>query len=139
MSSLFIDKNEEFNVNFVVATHKEEKTIWCDKDEESLRKIITDPSQYDFKSYKASFRKPNFGDTINLYGSVFSTDINGKVAFNPLDIRYKKIVALLKDWNLTDDIGEKVPPTKQNIMRLHPMIAHFIGTQVETQTGSILT
>ncbi|MCD6435528.1 MAG: hypothetical protein J7L15_04000 [Clostridiales bacterium] len=137
MQDLFIKENEEFTVDFVVATDKE-GTIWCDITEESLKEMVIEGKEYDFQKYKVVFKKPSFGDTISLYDSIFKTD-GQSIEFNPLEARYRKIVLLLKSWDLKDSEGNEVPAKESNVMSLHPIIASIIGTQVDFITGGLLT
>ena len=137
MQDLFIKEDEEFVIDFVVAVDKE-GTMWCDITEESLREILLENKDYEISKYKAVFKKPSFGDTINLYDDVFSTD-GESIEFNPLGARFRKIVLLIKSWTLTDADGNAVEPNEDSIMRLHPIIASIIGAQVDFVTGGLLS
>ena len=86
------------------------------------------------QDYKAVFKKPSFGDSLELYNSIFSVNDETGVNFNPLLARYNKIVALIKSWNLK---GEIEKPTIEEIRSLHPIIATAIGIQIDAETGSI--
>ena len=50
-------------------------------------------------------------------------------------MRYRKIAALIKSWNLT---GEFETPTEEQIQKLHPVIANAIGIQLDLETGGLL-
>lgn len=144
MQNLFINPDDKFVVEFIVATD-EDGTVFCDvnKDSviESLINIGKKIEKCEIESYKAIFKKPSFGDTMQLYDSIFSvgTDgsgINTSVKFNPVLARYNKIVALIKSWNLK---GKDEKPTEEEIRRLHPVIANAIGVQIDLETGGILS
>ena len=137
MQDLFVKNDEEFTVDFVVATDKD-GTIWCDITEESLREMVIEGKEYEYQKYKVVFRKPSFGDTISLYDSIFRTD-GQSIEFNPLEARYRKIALLIKSWDLKDSEGNLVPTDESNIMDLHPIIASIIGTQVDFITGGLLS
>ena len=138
MQNLFVNENDEFVVKFSVATDKE-GTIFCDLNKETLMEglkvIKADVSEFEIRDYSAIFKKPSFGDTMTLYDSVFTTSDGTNVNFNPLTARYRKIVLLIKEWDLT---GEKTKPTEEDVEKLHPVIANALGIQVDLETGGLL-
>jgi hypothetical protein len=137
MQNLFVKEDDEFEVRFTVAIDKD-GTIFCDLNEESLRESVeglADLKECEVKSYKAVFKKPSFGDTVELYQSVFDTTEMGNMTFNPILARYKKISELIKSWDLT---GEEKKPTPQEIKKLHPVVANAIGIQVDLETGGLM-
>lgn len=136
MQNLFVNDDEEFVVYITVATDKD-GTIFCDINEESLRdsmKGLSNIDECEFKTYKSVFKKPSFGDTVQLYDTVFSTS-DGSISFNPVQARYRKISALIKSWDL---MGKDEKPTNEQIMKLHPVIANAIGIQLDVETGGLL-
>jgi len=133
MQNLFIQENEEFTIGFTVATDKK-GTIFCDLNRESLEESIQGVKDMEIQDYKAVFKKPSFGTSLELYNSIFSVNDETGVNFNPLLARYNKIVALIKIWNLKG-VDEK--PTVEDIRSLHPIIATVIGIQIDAETGSI--
>lgn len=138
MQNLFVDSNEEFVVKFTVATDKH-GTIFCDLNEDMITKGLEDikakPEDFEIKNYSATFRKPSFGDTTELYDSVFTTVDGASVNFNPITARLRKIIFLIKEWDLT---GEKTKPTAEEIEKLHPVIANAIGIQLDLEVGGLL-
>jgi len=133
MQNLFIQENEEFTIRFTVATD-DKGTIFCDLNKESLVESIEGTDKMDICDYKAVFKKPSFGDSLDLYNSIFSVNENSGVNFNPLLARYNKIVALIKIWNLK---GEDEKPTEEDVRSLHPIIATVIGIQMDAEIGGI--
>jgi hypothetical protein len=133
MQNLFIQENEEFTIGFTVAIDKK-GTIFCDLNRESLNESIQGAEGMEVQDYKATFKKPSFGDSLELYDSIFSVNDETGVNFNPLLARYNKIVALIKSWNLK---GEDEKPTVEDIKALHPIIATAIGIQIDAETGSV--
>ena len=138
MQNLFVTPNDEFEVNFCVATNSKNQ-LFCDINEEQIKMLLGDPTEYEIKSYKAIFKRPSFKDTIELYDSVFSTNDGANIAFNPLSARYKKIVVLIKSWDLKDGEGKEIEPNETNIQLLSPNIANVIAIQVDMETGGILS
>jgi len=139
MQNLFVKEDDEFVVKFTVATDKD-GTIFCDLKKgsliESLQNMGYDTGAFEVADYQAVFRKPSFGDTMGLYDSIFSVTDEMSVNFNPVLARYKKITALIKNWNLK---GTDEKPTEAEIQQLHPVIANAIGIQIDLETGGILS
>ena len=132
MQNLFVQENEEFTIGFTVATD-EKGTMFCDINKESLIESIQGTEKMEIKDYKATFKKPSFGNSLELYDEIFSLEGNS-INFNPLLARYNKISVLIKSWNLK---GKDEKPTQEEIRSLHPIIATVIGIQVDLETGNI--
>ena len=136
MQNLFIKPEDEIIVDFYVANDSDD-TLFCDIEKDTLEKSLKDMgrdlSDFNIESYRAVFKKPSFGDSTQLYNQIFSLNDNG-LAFNPVLARYNKIIALIKNWNLT---GEEKKPTEEEIRNLHPVIANTIGIMLDLSTGGI--
>ena len=133
MSCLFIKEDEVFTVNFVVAYNEKDGTMFCDTDEDILKEILGENSDnFSFEKHSAVFRKPSFGKTIDLYDSIFSTD-GRNIGFNPIAVRYRKILLLIKSWTLTES-----KPTEEDIQSLNPIVATVLGIQLDLETGNLL-
>lgn len=139
MQNLFINPDEEFTIKFSVAMDKDD-TIFCDLERKSLLSSLEamgrDIKDFTIEDYCATFKKPSFGDTMELYDSIFSVNEFSGVNFNPVMARYNKIVALIKSWDLN---GESNKPSEEEIRQLHPVIANAIGIQIDLETGGILS
>jgi len=134
MQNLFVNENDEFIIRFTVATD-DKGTVFCDTNRESLIESFKDKvKELEIKDYEAVFRKPSFGDSIELYDSIFSLTKGTNLSFNPVLIRSNKIIALIKSWNLQ---GEKNKPTEEDIRKLHPTVATVIGVLIDAETGAI--
>jgi len=138
MQNLFIKENEEFKVVFWVATDKEDGTIYCDVTEENIKEVVRTDREYEYKNYTVVFRRPSFGDTIELYDKIISVGMDSTVQFNPLLARYKKISLLIKSWNLKDSEGNDIEPNDENISKLHPIISSAIGIGIDVETAFLL-
>lgn len=135
--NLFVGKDDVFVVEIVVATKGD--ILYCDMKEnkEALMENIKDIDKTEgfvVKEYKVVFRRPSFSDTISLYDSVVKTTEDG-LQINPIVARYQKMISLIKEWNLT---GEVKKPTKEEIQKLHPMVAGMIGLRLDVETGGLL-
>lgn len=138
MQNLFVEENEIIEIKFTVATNDSVGAIFCGSDREKLISDLKDIKakleDYEIEDYIANFKKPNFGMATALYDSVFKVEGQG-VSFNPITARYRKIILLIKDWNLT---GEFKKPTEDEIKKLNPMIASEIGIKLDVEIGDIL-
>ena len=134
MQNLFVNEKDEFTVRFTVATD-EKGTIFCDLNKKSLIESFEEKiKEMEIKDYEVVFRKPSFGDSVELYDSIFSLKNGADLNFNPVLARYNKIIALVKSWNLQGDMSE---PTEEEIRKLHPTIATVIGIQLDAEVGGI--
>jgi hypothetical protein len=134
MSNLFIKEDDIFTVEIFVANDEKNGTIFCDIDEVLLKEILgNEKEKYSFKKYEVKFKKPSFGDTIELYDSIFSTQDGKNIGFNPIAIRYRKILLLIDSWTLTSS-----KPTEEDIKSLNPIIANVLGIQLDLETGNLL-
>lgn len=137
MQSLFIDKDEEFVVNFSVAVDKE-GVIFCDLDSQSLldslKSLNKNIDDFTIEEYHATFKKPSFGDSMSIYSQLFKVTDRDGISFNPVMARYNKIVSLIKSWNLK---GKEEKPTEEEIRQLHPIIASAISISLDFHTGGI--
>jgi hypothetical protein len=133
MQDLFVKESDEFVVKIVVATDKQ-GTIFCDLNKESLIESFGNMiKDMEIKEYEASFKRPSFGDSVGLYGSIFKVTDND-VNFNPVQARFNKISALIKKWNLK---GQDEKPTTEDIRSLHPTIATAFGIVIDKETGGL--
>ena len=132
MQDLFIKADDEFITELTVAVDKN-GVIFCDISKESLEQSIDGTEDMDIQSYKVVFKKPSFGDNLELYGEIFTAFEDASVNFNPLRIRHNKMVALIKSWNLKG-VDEK--PTEKDIKALSPIISTAIGIQMDAVLGN---
>ncbi len=136
MQNLFIQENEEFTVEFTVATD-EKGTVYCDLNKEFMKETlqdVKDMGNIEMQDYKAVFKRPSFGETTSLYEKIFSINSDG-MSFNPILTRQKFIVALIKSWNLK---GKDEKPTEEEIKSLNPIIATVISIQLDAEVGKLI-
>jgi hypothetical protein len=134
MQNLFVKEEDEFKIKFTVAVD-EKGVVFCDMNKESLIESFGDRvSNLEIKDYNATFKKPSFGDSVELHESIFSLTNGVDVNFNPIMVRYNKISALIKSWDLK---GQDEKPSENDIKKLHPTIATVIGICVDAEVGGI--
>lgn len=137
MKNLFITEDDIFEVKIYVA-EDEEGLIYCDITEEGVN-ILLEDKDLSIEEYKVVFRKPSFGDLKTLTDILTApreTEMGITYDMNPIATRIQTISFFIKDWNLVDSKGEKVPTTEENIMKLNPIIAAAIGIQLDFNLSS---
>jgi len=136
MQNLFISPDDEFVINFCVAIDKN-NVIYCDLERKSLVTSLENMDKkvedFSIEEYHATFKKPSFGDVSKLYDEIFMS-ADGESIPNPMIVRYNKIAALIKSWDLK---GTKEKPEREEIMALHPVIAMAIGLMLDLETDGI--
>ena len=134
MQNLFVKKDDEFTAEFTVATN-DKGAIFCDINKDSLLESIGEEEGMEIKDYKAVFKKPSFGSTMDMFNDMFSiTNGSSNINLNPLLDRYNKITALIKRWDLTENEGK---PSEEDIKSLHPIIATVIGILIDAEIGTM--
>ena len=133
MQNLFLTEEDVFEIKIFVA-EDEEGTLYCDLDAEGV-KFLLGERESDIAEYTVKFKKPSFGDMMALTDMLFvARDMgDGNMSFdiNPIAAKIKTISFLIRDWDFTDDKGNTIPPTEENILNLNPLIATSISVQLE--------
>ena len=135
MRSLLITPEDEITINFVIAVTKKGGIV-VDENEEILKQTYGEAlDETSFEKHQAVFRFPSFGDMVSIAGRVSTTDGIG-VEFSPLALRLTRMATLLKNWSLQDN-GEPIPPTRESLVQLSPVVANLIGMQLDIQIGGM--
>jgi len=133
MQNLFITEEDVLEVKICVAEN--DGTLYCDIDEKGV-KFLLDGIEADIQEYTTIFRKPSFGDLLELTDILLSPrDMgDGQLNYeaNPIAVRLKMMGFLIKDWSFTKEDGSKIPATEENIKNLNPLIAAAIGIQLDS-------
>lgn len=133
MQNLFITEDDVFEVKIFVA-EDDEGMIYCDLNKEGVELLIQG-KEYGINEYSITFKKPSFGDMIELTkillsARMFNSDVTD-YDVNPIESKLKTMSCLIKDWNFTDGNGGNIPATEENIRKLNPTIATAISLQLE--------
>ena len=131
MSGIFIDPEETVSFNIFVGVDENEK-IYVNDDNKKLiaenKEVIKDQ----VVSFGFVFRKPSYKDNIDMMKKSGAVTTNGEtVEFDASALRYERLVTLIKSWTLTDREDKELPPTRENIDRLHPTFAAAILDKLE--------
>ena len=137
---IFVQPEEEFAVNVFVCA-SDDGALFCDTSLEGLQKIVQDKENMDVEEIHLTFKKPSFGDAIELHKSIFSLsgESEGQIDFNPIAIRFKKFKTLIKTWDIKDEEGNVIPISDKTIKSLSPTIASVIGLRIDLETGGLLS
>lgn len=125
--SIFINQSETINVKFFIALGNDGHTIYADKDKEVIIKE-KNVNQNTIKEHQAIFYRPSYKNEVDILAGAMNTsgEADGSIRLNFAAISYKRFITLLKEWTLTDDNGQPIPATKENVDRLHPAVARSI-------------
>lgn len=135
MKGLFITADDEIVIKVAVAQTKD-GTVVSEANVEDLKTVFGDDLTEDsVEEHEVTFRRPNFADTVNMAKDVFNSSDGQNIAFNPWNVRYKRIVTLLKAWSFKDANGKGVPAIPTAVSDLHPSIANTLGVLLDAEIG----
>jgi len=136
MKNLFVNNEDEIKVHLFVGSTKS-GILMADTD----LSILKDTVNFDEESveeYDIIFRMPTFKDSVDLTADMFNYSGQDQgLDFNPLAVRYGKIVKLIKSWTFKNSDGEVLPCTEENISHLNPAIANAIGLALDVQVPTL--
>jgi len=125
MSKLFVTENDEVVIDLYVSENSSGNTIAWTKDEDRPENVEQ------VEKYSATFRQPNYKDTVELLDIATRTDVNGDFAVNLGSIRMHRIVMLIKTWDFVDENGATVEPTIDFVISLNPIVAMALADGLE--------
>ena len=94
MINLFVNPDDEIVINFAVASDKEGK-IYADVNKVDLEEMLKDVD-CKVEEYTVIFKRPSFGDAVDMVGEIYQTNSQGGININPLADKYQKLVKLVK-------------------------------------------
>ncbi len=131
---LLVNSLDEVKIEFVLA-ELITGVLVADLNRESVKKTFKDEVvDSSIEEHWAIFRRPNFGDTIDINGKMKSSD-GVNLEFNPIAARFQRMSKLLKSWSLKQD-GKEIPATPASILQLDPFIANIVGMQLDAALNS---
>jgi len=126
-NSLFISEDETVEVKLNIAVNDGKLTCWSDDE-------VPDGID-DFDTYSAKFRYPNYRDTTRLMDAALQVGSNGEFAMSVSEVRYRRIVQLLVEWDFKDSAGKVMPATEASVDALNPQVALALADGLETALG----
>jgi len=126
-SNLFISEDETVEVKINIAADDGKLTCWSDDE-------VPDGIK-DFETYSAKFRRPNYRDTTRLMDAALQVGSNGEFAMSVSEVRYRRIVQLLVEWDFKDSAGKVMPATEASVNTLNPQVALALADGLETALG----
>lgn len=129
MTNLFLTEEDVFEVKLFVA-EGEKGNICCDLNAAGV-KFLLGKDDIEVEEYTVVFREPSFGDIVKLTNILLHSVTDDSGGVNPIEVRLKTMGFLIKDWDLTDNSGNKIKPTEDNLRKLNPTIATAISLQVD--------
>ncbi|MHA1676157.1 MAG: hypothetical protein ACTSU6_03165 [Candidatus Njordarchaeales archaeon] len=133
MQSLFITEEDVFDIKIFVAEDKN-GVIYCDLVKSGVEFLLGE-KQLEIECYTITFKKPSFGDMIQLTEILLSSRVYDSEVINyqvnPIDARLKTMSCLIKKWDFMDGSGNTIEPTEENLRKLNPTVATAISLQLE--------
>jgi len=124
MKGLFIEDNDVVVVE-VFVTNVDDK-LFANHDKEKLISDIGDKKDVvddDIDSLKFTFKVPNYKDEVSIVDGAIRSDSDDNLEIDAAAVRYERFVTLLRDWDITDAKDKKVPPNRENINKINPVLA----------------
>ena len=134
MSGIFIEPNEEIEINIFVAI-SEKGEVFSDTDLKLVEEDF-EGNKEDIVTYTVKFRKPDYKAEVEIYSDILKSNQDGEsntespLSLDLAGVTYKRFVTLIKSWTFKDDEGKAIPPTQENIDKLHPSIARAITSEL---------
>jgi len=126
-SNLFISEDETVEVKINIAANDGKLTCWSEDE-------VPDGVE-GFETYSAKFRRPNYRDTTRLMDAALQVGSNGEFAMSVSEVRYRRIVQLLVEWDFKDSAGKVMPATEASVNTLNPQVALVLADGLETALG----
>lgn len=134
MNILILD-NEEIVISFCLYVLKDGSFAMAETKEKLKEIYASENIDFDkVENHNVVFKKPSFSDMAKIFSSVNTQD-GLNLDFNPIEIRFKRMEYLIKKWSFKDESGKEIPATKENVGKLNPSLANFIGTLLEIETN----
>lgn len=133
MQSLFITEEDIFDIKVFVA-EDEKGIVYCDLARGGVEFLLGE-NKSKIECYTVTFKKPSFGDMIQLTEILLSSRVYDSEVINyqvnPIDARLKTMSCLIKKWDFMDGSGNMIEPTEENLRKLNPTVATAISLQLE--------
>jgi len=135
MIDLLVKEDDSIVIPCAVAktTHG---AIVCDTNAAILQQNYENLVTEAIEEHQVFFKLPSFKNVVDL-STEFSVSADRGLDFNPTATRYEKMRKLIKSWTFKDAEGSELPATPENIDALHPIIANYLGAELDIQTPSL--
>jgi len=134
--SIFVNENEKMKMEIVIGYSKNEN-VYCElkKDKKDILEFLGEDINGDIEQYTIVVKRPNFKDITEMSKGTVSMSVDEGFNFNIAASRMKKMKQLIIDWDFSDENGEKIPVSDENIEKLNPSIASLIGQEIDQLTN----
>lgn len=122
---LLVGEDETITINFVVSRRANGQL-------EVHSELDAPKGAEPFEKHAVTFRRPNHADEVSIADEAI-TLVDGRPVIRAAGLRFRRFVTLLKSWTLKDRDGDALPPTANNVGKLHPAIADFVSEQLERE------
>jgi hypothetical protein len=131
---LFVDDTtEEIEVTIFIGASKSRKFMYADIDEAKVKEVAGDDLlENSIEKHSVFFRTPSFGDAGKILDSAVTLNKDNNIQISPSELRFERIATLILRWTLKAG-GNDIKPNRENIKKLHPVVATVIGLDLEYQ------
>jgi len=126
MEGLFLTKDDNFKIDFVIAKDAEGKLLVA-KNKQDMLNEHKDVNVDDIENHWAVFKLPSFSDYVKTNAKGMTTNMDGELELNLWALRQSRMENLLLSWSFENDINS------ENVGSLSPVVAMFLMEQVEDQ------
>jgi hypothetical protein len=134
MPNIFVSPDDEFDVRIVIASAKDDPhQVVADVSTEKVKEVYGDAvDDASIEEHTVTFRYPTFNDQTKIIDSAVKIE-NEAYQVNPQALRYKRLTQLVKRWTFCGKDRKPTVPNEEMIKKLHPVIAMFLGAQLEAE------
>lgn len=126
---LFISDNDQVTVTVYSGEAKSGSNRYWIHEDDQPEGIV------DVERHEAVFRRPTFRDSSLLMDASIRGSLDGAMDVAFAEVRLLRLQMLIKSWSLTDDQGNNVEPSNENIEKLNPSFAFTLSAALEQALG----
>lgn len=136
--SVFVNEADEITIPlFIAASKANPSVVFADSDKTTLLKDCGDEIDPDaVDSHQIIFRTPSYADANRIIDSGIRMD-DATFKINPSQMRLERICTLIKSWTFKGADGKEIKPSRENVKKLHPVVALVLGAELEIKLREI--
>ena len=132
-SKFLVDSNERVELKLIAI--QTDETFFAQETKEQLIANLNENNIAGYKEedfFELNFKFKKLNNFINNEILSRATSVEGDgININVIKYSYFRLMALLDDWNLTDDEGKKLDINEDTIVNLHPGLADIISAKLQ--------
>jgi hypothetical protein len=124
---ILINKDAEIKIDILIGQDPD-GDLRCWEKSESKPEDVKDST---IESHTVVFRYPTFKDNMLFLDSSLKVSSSGEVMVVSNQLKYTRLVTLLKSWSFLDDSGKPIPVTEEYINLIDPEILEILVSSLE--------